>query len=139
MEHLGSFFIGKGVDGPGEKVLNERQVLLDLSGSEREGEGGSSCSPKARNVRGGRSSERPPSFGAVPLSNDRKILVKLREFNTVSPGPSTPLPIKKLPPRNDLPERQLKSHNYPIFLYSTVTLLARFLGLSTSRPLATAT
>ena len=23
-----------GMDGPGEKVLNERQVLLDLSGSE---------------------------------------------------------------------------------------------------------
>jgi len=94
----GGVFIGRGMDGPGEKVLNERQVLLDLSGREREGEGGSSCRPKARGVRGGRSSERTPSFGAVPLSNDRKILVKLREFNTFSPGPSIPLPIKKLPP-----------------------------------------
>ena len=40
----------EGDDEPGGKVLNERLVFHDLYGSEREGEGGSSCRPKARNV-----------------------------------------------------------------------------------------
>ena len=40
----------QGMDVPGERVLNERQVLHDLSERKREGEGCSSCSPKARIV-----------------------------------------------------------------------------------------
>ena len=40
----------RGNDEPGREALNERIVFHDLSGSECEGEGCSSCSPKARNV-----------------------------------------------------------------------------------------
>ena len=61
--------------------MNERLVFHDLYGSKGEGESGSSCRSNARCLR------RPviraaDEFRAVPLPNDRKIIEKLREFNT---------------------------------------------------------
>ena len=61
--------------------MKERLVFHDLYGSEREGEAGNSCRPNARCLR------RPviraaDEFRAVLLLNDRKIIEKLREFNT---------------------------------------------------------
>ena len=61
--------------------MKERLVFHDLYGSEREGEAGSSCRPNARCLR------RPviraaDEFRAVPHRNDKKIIEKLREFNT---------------------------------------------------------
>ena len=75
------------------EVLKERLVFHNLYGSAGEGEAGSSCRPNARCLR------RPviraaDEFRAVPLPNDRKIIEKLREFDTSLRPINTPHPKK---------------------------------------------
>ena len=66
--------------------MKERLVFHDLYGSEREGEGGSSCSPKARCL------SRPVIRAggefriAVPSAAKGRISVNPREFNVINKG-----------------------------------------------------
>ena len=88
---------GRGVDGLGEKVLNSRSFTKIFLSFER------GTAPKL----GGRSDDRPPrtlrAFGrqelppSPSLSLPERSSKTCRSFKTFSPGPSTPLPIKKLP------------------------------------------
>ena len=85
---------GRGKDGPGEKVLNERLVLLDLSGSEREGEGCSSTASRKPACSRWTVIRADTEFRSGPSLERQKDHSKTPRIQYFLPGPIYPFPNK---------------------------------------------
>ena len=75
----------------------------------------------------------------TPTSTTTATMAVVLDLRRVGPGTGTGLRVTGDSPREDWFRSVRPSVFFIVFLYSTVTLLARFLGLSTSQPLFTAT